>query len=808
MPLFAMDDFIIYTKIFTHLGAEGGDPEIVFHDLIKTKQLYAAKGNNERFYFNGNKWINEIGKIRNDQEYMIKIIRDVPSSHRKHIVQMQPTRDPITIIVDINGTEDYTTIQKGIDNSVNGDTVLVYPGTYYENINYNGKNITVASLYLNTQIDSFIKNTIIDGNKNGSVVTFESGEDTTAVLCGFTIQNGSGTYYSHNYHGGGLLCKNAHPTISNCSIENNFTEQGGGISCVSSHIHLRGTTIKNNYAEYNGGGILFWDNSSAIFDVNERCNIFLNYGSSSCDLRSIDCDNITIIVDTFTVTEPDNYFAYPVDYFTFDILHSKIKPINQDLYVSPDGDNGNSGLTPNDPLKNIAYALTKIISDSTQPNTIHLANGIYSPNMTNEIFPLNSRSYVSIIGENEENTILDGNDLSGLIACVFGDNHFSIENLTIQNGNAGIGSGVHFSTNSNPIVKNVTLKDNIADHIGGAVVCSNNSSPIFDYVTIKNNYAGVTGGAMYLSYSSPILKNVIISGNSVDPSFGSIPGICGASYSNPLLINVEIVNNIGGEDHTVMGFGNNSSAFITNTTIAGNNNINKAIDCNTNNNIILNNCILYNNEAENEINFDINGYSNLVTLSYTDIKGGENGIETNGAGTVNWLEGNIDSIPQFVGGDPFSYELTKYSPCIDAGKPDTTGLHLPATDLAGNPRIYNGRIDIGAYEYQGYGIDEPDTSFIHNLYFFQNSPNPFKASTTISFISADYERIKEYTLSIYNTRGQLVRRFDGNKDGFWIRTEIMWNGTDEQGKQVAPGTYFYKLEYNGHAVVRKMVLLR
>jgi len=170
------------------------------------------------------------------------------------------------------------------------------------------------------------------------------------------------------------------------------------ISCVSSHIHLIGTTIKNNYAEYNGGGILFWNDSSASFDVDERCNIFLNYGSNSCDLRSANCNIINIIVDTFTVAEPDNYFAYPLSYFTFDILNYKVESVNQDLYVSPDGNNNNSGMTPAEPLKTISYALTKVASDSTHPNTIHLSNGIYSPDLTGEILPLNCRSYVSIIG--------------------------------------------------------------------------------------------------------------------------------------------------------------------------------------------------------------------------------------------------------------------------------------------------------------------------------------------------------------------------------------------------------------------------
>ena len=713
-----------------------------------------------------------------------------------------------TIIVDTTGAGDYTTIQEGINASVNGDTVLVYPGTYIENINYNGKNITIGSKYLTTGDNSYIYSTIIDGNQNGSVVTFESGEDSTAVLCGFTIQNGNGTYYSHNYHGGGILCKNANPTINNCIIKNNSAEQGGGISCVSSNIYLTSITIKNNYAEYNGGGILFWNYATASFDADERCSIFLNFSSRGCDLCSVNCGTINIVVDTFTVAEPDNYFAYPVDYFTFDILNYKIEPVNQDLYVSPDGDNSNSGLIPLEPLKTISYALTKIASDSTHPNIINLANGIYSPEITGEIFPLNCRSYVSIIGDDEENTILDGNSLSCIMACVFGDNHFSIENLTIQNGSASEGGGIRFSANSSPTIRNVTIKDNSVTGGGGGVLCYNNSCPVFEDVSIINNYAGSLGGGIKISNSNPILKNVIISGNSVDLGWGSSAGINSSINSNPILINIAIINNTSGEDGSIFGSGDNNCHILNNITIADNNIIDNVIYCMSYNNLNLNNCILYNNEASNEISFYIYGDSNEVTISYTDIKDGEDGIQTNGAGIINWQEGNMDSIPQFVGGDPFSYELLEVSPCIDAGNPDTTGLHLPATDLAGNQRIYNGRIDIGAYEYQGIGIDEPDTTFIHNLYLFNNAPNPFKESTTISFISADYERIKDYTISIYNTKGQLVRRYAGNKNDFWVRTEIVWDGTDEQGKQVAPGTYFYKLEYNGNAVVRKMVLLR
>ena len=50
----------------------------------------------------------------------------------------------------INIPADYPSIQQGIDAGNNGDTVLVQPGTYYENINFNGHNVTLASLFLTT----------------------------------------------------------------------------------------------------------------------------------------------------------------------------------------------------------------------------------------------------------------------------------------------------------------------------------------------------------------------------------------------------------------------------------------------------------------------------------------------------------------------------------------------------------------------------------------------------------------------------------------------------------------------------------
>lgn len=167
----------------------------------------------------------------------------------------------------INIPDDYPTIQQGIDVGSDGDTVLVQPGTYMENINFNGHNIVLGSMFLTTGDTSYIATTIIDGDSLETVVVFENGEDTTAILCGFTVKNG------HAHNGGGIICKvNSDPYIANNVLCNNIgLSSGGGIYINNSDPRIVGNTISDNWSpgvEVGTGGGIYCINSNSIISGN------------------------------------------------------------------------------------------------------------------------------------------------------------------------------------------------------------------------------------------------------------------------------------------------------------------------------------------------------------------------------------------------------------------------------------------------------------------------------------------------------------------------------------------------------------
>jgi beta propeller repeat protein len=153
----------------------------------------------------------------------------------------------------------------------------VAPGVYYETINFGGKDIVVTGTDPNDP--KIVGYTIINADGDGSVVTFENGETSAAVLTGFTITGGFGTLNNsiegqgmgNVFWGAGIYCTNAAPTITRNIITRNYgptnadlmgggqgeVSYGGGIAAIYCSPTITHNIVRNNTGMIGGGIILY-----------------------------------------------------------------------------------------------------------------------------------------------------------------------------------------------------------------------------------------------------------------------------------------------------------------------------------------------------------------------------------------------------------------------------------------------------------------------------------------------------------------------------------------------------------------------
>jgi len=190
---------------------------------------------------------------------------------------------------------DYATIQDAIDGVSGGDTIIVKPGTYMENIDFQGKSITVQS-------QDGPQTTIIDGGDPPgityrSVVRFMSGEGPGAILDGFTLQNGKGVEAFNQYWGGGIYCEGSSPTIINNIITLNLSIasdhlRGAGICCRRpSEPWIENNTITRNFGAEVGGGIFCSEEANATITGN---TITEHWAMKGGGISVWECSDVTI----------------------------------------------------------------------------------------------------------------------------------------------------------------------------------------------------------------------------------------------------------------------------------------------------------------------------------------------------------------------------------------------------------------------------------------------------------------------------------------------------------------------------------
>jgi hypothetical protein len=456
--------------------------------------------------------------------------------------------------------------------------------------------------------------------------------------------------------------------------------------------------------------------------------------------------------------------------------------LNCQTFVKQDAKGANNGKSWKDAYVDLDTAISK-----TNSGEIWVAAGTYKPTISlnfsfNPIKSFYISKKIALYGgfkgiETEiyqrditnNPTVLSGdigeagNDLDNTPIVVFisGDDidsttildGFTITKSYYKNGD-DYQTGAVLVGNSNPVIRNCTIKDNFGFEGGGISIYSSN--PLIYNNLIINNTA-YEGAGIYIEYSvdsAHIIGNKIIN-NKCTGGFSHLAGggIYIGSYSAPFILNNLISQNSAGGYGGGIAIESNYSAILSKNIISNNSSYYGGgiyvdftptfiTNCLIANNIAdyggglyvdycpmirsINNTIINNSASSSGDNFNFIAVKSEIInsivagttatninyigigrkdwfpkIQYSNIEGGNGAIQLSSSDYTDsiWKIGNISTSPLFVNETIGNYNLSKLSDCINAGISDTTGLNIGITDLNENPRILYDKIDIGCFEF-------------------------------------------------------------------------------------------------------------
>lgn len=426
-----------------------------------------------------------------------------------------------------DGTGETITLQDAIDIAADGETVLASDGTFTGtgnwDLNFGGKAITVTT-------EHGYDFTTIDCQGSHYGFAFDSGEDTTSVVEGFKLSDGSGYPY-----GGGISCSSSSPTIRYNWFYQCVASSGSALYCSSGSSPIYGNTFEDNGApggEQSAGavglfnGVYHFSNNTVTDNITPSYGVGLRAGNS-----------------TITITE--NVFTSNHSFFQSMARGGAIycdSGIYNITYNTISGNRATSGsgiwISSSDPCDISFNTITSNWTDTDASSVHGFGGGIYC----------------------------SGTDLMEIT-----------DNIIVDNSSFH-GGGIYCI--GNPLIRDNLIVDNIANYrffttsqrggVGGGIYCAGCSSDISKNTIYSNeahsaaaDYTSYGGGIYVDGTGTPTINNCVVANNELIPAYpGEGGGIYNANLSNPVSISCSDFYNNEREDYA----GN-----ITDTTGVNNN---------------------------------------------------------------------------------------------------------------------------------------------------------------------------------------------------------------------------------------------